>query len=83
VSALEALKRADPVKLVDAIGYASRGAELARKAGRRREAIALLRLVLHGYEIYASWASSGSEGLGRMVDVDRVRDRLAGWEREA
>lgn len=79
VSALQAL-RADPNKFIDAIGFASRGAELARSAGHLWPAIQLQRLVVDAYVIYASSSTSGAEGMGRMADVNRERARLREWE---
>ena len=32
---------------------------------------------LAGFQLFASWATSGGEGLARMIDVDRVREKLA------
>jgi tetratricopeptide (TPR) repeat protein len=82
VAALQAL-RADPNNFIDAIGFASHGAELARQAGQREVAIELQRLVVEAYVIYASGASSGAEGMGRMADVERERARLREWEAAA
>ena len=30
-----------------------------------------------GFQLFASWATSGGEGLARMLDVDRVREKIA------
>lgn len=79
--AVGALRALEPGKLVDAIGYASRGAELARAAGRRDAALALQELVVQAYVIWASWSTSGAEGLSRTAEVDRERARLHEWER--
>lgn len=81
VAALEGLLRKDPSLLVDAIGFASRGAELARKAGRRDVALATQRLVVTAYEIWASWSTSGGEGIARTAEVERERARLSEWQR--
>jgi len=79
VSAMQAL-RADQNKFIDAIGFASHGAELARNAGHLWPAIQLQRLVVDAYIMYASGATSGGEGMARMADVDRERARLREWE---
>ena len=39
---------------------------------------AYLRHALDGAEIFASWATSGGEGSARMLDVNRIRAKLAG-----
>ena len=80
VTALKALSTSDANKLVDAIGYASRGAELARAAGRSDAAIALQTVVVHAYEVWASSSTSGAEGMSRSADVERERKRLRAWE---
>jgi hypothetical protein len=36
----------------------------------------LLTLVLGGYQMYASWSTSGGEGMARMLDVNRLKARL-------
>ena len=38
--------------------------------------------VVDAYIYYASGATSGAEGLGRMSDVKRVRAKLTAWEAE-
>lgn len=38
--------------------------------------------VLDACIYYASGATSGAEGLGRMSDVERVRAKLAAWQGE-
>jgi uncharacterized protein YqcC (DUF446 family)/Tfp pilus assembly protein PilF len=78
---LETLRRTDAGKLYDAVGYAERGAERARSAGHLDEAIAMMRLVVEGYRAYASWATSGAEGMGRMATVDEKTAKLRAWER--
>lgn len=82
VAALRALAMTDSNKLIDAIGYASRGAERARAARHRDAAYALQEIVIQAYVVWASGASSGAEGMGRMGDVERERARLREWERE-
>jgi tetratricopeptide (TPR) repeat protein len=79
VAALQALTAA---KLVDAIGYASWGAKRARRAGDFASAIAMQEIVVNAYRTYASWASSGGEGMSRMLDVDRERKKLDAWKAE-
>ena len=40
-----------------------------------------MRLVVDAYLAWASWATSGAEGLGRMATVEEKRERLRAWER--
>jgi hypothetical protein len=82
IAALERVRATDANNLIDAIGIAENGATRARRAGARAQAIALLRLAHDGYVWYASGASSGGEGMARMLDVERIRDRIREWERE-
>jgi hypothetical protein len=53
-----------------------RGAERARAAKRRDAAIALQKLIVRAYEIWASGSSSGGEGIARTAEVERERKRL-------
>ncbi len=80
--AVTALKALEPNRLVDAIGYASRGAELARSTQHHAAAIALQELVVHAYVMWASWSTSGGEGISRTADVERERKRLREWQLE-
>ena len=66
----------------DAIGFTSRGAELARRTKRLDSAIAMQRFVVTAYMIWASWSTSGSEGTARTEEVERERARLRAWESE-
>ena len=81
IAAVRALRASDANKFVDAIGYMSRGAKLARAAGALAAALAMQELVIEAYVIWASWSTSGAEGMGRTADVDRERQRLRDWER--
>jgi hypothetical protein len=81
IAALRALRVQNVWQFVDAIGIADRAAELARASGARQQAIQLLELVLEAKEIDASAATSGSEGLGRLHEVEVTRERLAAWKR--
>jgi uncharacterized protein YqcC (DUF446 family)/Tfp pilus assembly protein PilF len=81
VAAVDKLKRTDQNKLIDAIGYASWGAKRAWRAGAHDEAIAMQSLVVDAYVSYASGASSGAEGMGRIADVERERKKLAEWQK--
>jgi hypothetical protein len=83
VAALRAFRTGDANKFVTAIPYARRGAELAHSAGNRSAAVALQSLVVEAFVVVASWSSSGAEAAGRLVDVERERARLRGWERDA
>ncbi len=79
IAALERLGSENGNYLVDAIGIAHDGARAARQQGAMIQARRLLELVIRGYELYASGATSGAEGLGRMHDVERMRQLLADW----
>ncbi|MBA3393908.1 MAG: hypothetical protein H0T89_14770 [Deltaproteobacteria bacterium] len=81
VAQLRALRAGAANKFIDAIGYASRGAELARATGHREAALAMQALVVDAYVIWASGSTSGAEGMGRTADVERERQRLRDWER--
>lgn len=70
--AIAAAKALEPNHLVDAIGYLSRATELAPRV----HAIAIQELVVLAYVMYASWSSSGGEGLARTAEVERARARL-------
>ena len=74
---LAALRARDVGLIVDAIGLLERYGERAAREDRRADAKELLRFALEGYEIFASWSTSGAEGMGRMVDVHRLRERLS------
>jgi len=76
---LEKVTATDHVALVEAIGIAEHGANAAHARGQRDVARSLLALALQGYQAFASWATSGAEGMGRMHDVERVRKQLASW----
>lgn len=78
-AALEQLGNENGNYLVDAIGIAHDGAKAAHQQGALLQARRLLELVIRGYELYASGATSGAEGLGRMHDVERMRKLLAEW----
>jgi hypothetical protein len=74
--AVGAMKALDASNMVDAIGFASRGVDQMLSAGERKAAIEMQELVVDAYVIYASWSSSGGEGLARTAEVDRERQRL-------
>ncbi|MEO8551378.1 MAG: YqcC family protein, partial [Kofleriaceae bacterium] len=76
---LEKLRATDDNKLFDAVGYAEAGADHARAAGARTEALAMMELVVEAYRSYAAGATSGGEGMARMLDVNRVSAKLAAW----
>jgi tetratricopeptide (TPR) repeat protein len=76
VNQLEKLKTIHDNKFFDAMGFAERGSRLARDAGAKEAGRKLLQLCLEGHQWYASGASSGSEGMGRMYDVDRISELL-------
>lgn len=85
IEVLEALSKRDPALLVDAIGIAEAAGHQARSELRYRPALSLFRLALLGYQVYASWATSGGEGVARMADVERLQATVAalGEELEA
>lgn len=74
--AVAAMKALDASNKVDAIGYATRGVDQMISAGERDAARQMQELVVEAYVIYASWSTSGGEGLARTADVDRERARL-------
>jgi hypothetical protein len=74
--AIAAYKALEPQKMVDGIRYASRGVDEMLDADERRAAIEMQSLVVDAYVIYASWSSSGGEGLARTADVERERQKL-------
>jgi hypothetical protein len=74
--AVAAMKALDASNKVDAIAYASRGVDQMLSAGDRKAAIEMQSLVVEAYVIYASWSTSGGEGLARTAEVDRERARL-------
>lgn len=77
--AIAALGNLQAYDLVDAIGIAYPGAKAAQAAGQFAVARRLMELAIRGYELYASSASSGAEGLGRMAAVEQMREELARW----
>jgi uncharacterized protein YqcC (DUF446 family)/Tfp pilus assembly protein PilF len=79
---LETLHRTGGGKLFDAVGLAERGAELARRAGHRAEAIAMMRLVVDGYRWYLPDAGAAAEGIYRQHVIDEKLEKLRAWERE-
>lgn len=74
--AISAMRALPAAKMVDAIPYASRGVTDMLDAECRSKAESMQWLVVEAYEIYASWSTSGGEGLSRMRDVERERERL-------
>jgi hypothetical protein len=74
--AIHAMRMLDAAKMVDAIRYASRGVTDMLNDNCRDKAVKMQWLVVEAYEIYASWSTSGGEGMQRMRDVDREKQRL-------
>lgn len=66
--------------LVDSGGIAERAATAARAAGDHATALDLLRLAHDAASIWASWSTSGGEGMQRMLDVDRLARQIRAWE---
>jgi hypothetical protein len=75
--AIHAMRTLDARKMVDAIPYASRGVTDMLNADCRKQAVSMQWLVVHAYEIYASWSTSGGEGMSRKTEVERERALLA------
>lgn len=75
---ITALRALPPDHLVDAIGFASRAADRAP----RLDAIAIQELVVQAYVIWASWSTSGGEGMARTAEVERERGRLRDLQNE-
>lgn len=63
--------------VIDAIGLLSAHGEKAVREKRLPEAIRLLECALEGYVGFAAGSTSGGEGMARMVDVERMRARVA------
>lgn len=74
---LTALPTSDDDALLWRASKAESLADLARRAGARQAARALDQRALADYQRYAAGATSGGEGTSRMLDVDRLRRRLA------
>ena len=81
--AVALLRAKDTNALVDAIGQFERAGEHAAMIGKKADAITLLQVALDGYTVFASWSTSGGEGMARMLDVDRIKKRLADIRRDA
>lgn len=77
LSELERMRAADFNHVIDAIGLLVKHAGIAEREERVGEAIRLLEWALQGYEMYASGASSGGEGMARMEDVKDMRARIS------
>lgn len=80
VDHLRRAAQADVGLLVDSGGIAERAATAARAAGDRATALDLLRLAHDAASIWASWSTSGGEGMQRMLDVDRLARQIRAWE---
>jgi tetratricopeptide (TPR) repeat protein len=74
---LEALAGHDLEGLLSCVGLCEAAGEDARLVGQSEWAHRYLRLALTAWQWHASGASSGGEGMARMLDVNRVRERLA------
>ena len=82
LAALALLRAKDSWLLVDALPITLRAADWARHLGAKQQAVELLRFAVDGCRVFASGASSGAEGLGRMHDVEQVEKKLARWRKE-
>lgn len=78
VEALAGLEAFDTREDVDLLWRAAMAETWADRAHRDGDpaASALYRLALRDHEQYASAATSGGEGMARMIDVERLRRRL-------
>ncbi|MFT3840454.1 MAG: hypothetical protein QM723_25925 [Myxococcaceae bacterium] len=76
VKQLEKLRANHYNHFFDAVGFSEKGAKLARDAGAKDAARKLLELTLEAYQWYAAGATSGGEGMERMIDVDRLQAEL-------
>jgi hypothetical protein len=70
--AFEEVVAKDASLLVDCMGLCERASDAARVGGDRDAALALLVLAHRGHQVWASWSTSGGEGMSRMVDVERL-----------
>ena len=69
---IAAAKALEPSRLLDVSGHLSRAVDSAP----RPIAIALQELVVHAAVIWASWSTSGAEGMSRTAELDVERARL-------
>jgi len=73
------LERFDTTDQYEMLWRGAKAEDLGDRAGRdgaSEEAQALYRIALADFQQYASWSSSGAEGMSRMLDVNRLRARL-------
>lgn len=77
--AIAAFESLSVPELVDAMYVAEAGAEAAYAGGHFAAARHLMEIAIGAYEVFASSASSGAEGLGRMAEIRRMREQLDGW----
>lgn len=75
--AVHAMRMLQGANMVEAIRYASRGVSDMLNDNCRKQAVAMQWLVVEAYEIYASWSTSGGEGMSRMREVEREKALLA------
>lgn len=59
------------------VGLTESAGDALAVAGDLHRAVRFWRLALTGWEVEASMATSGGEGMQRMRDVERVREKLA------
>lgn len=64
-------------EVVDRAGFYEDWGDLAETA---EEAKKHYHEALRGFQIFASWATSGGEGTARMMDVNRVLKKLSQYE---
>ncbi len=77
---------AEPVMLAETEN-AAHGYEILTRAGfyedwgdaaeNEKEALEHYARALEGFQIFASWATGSGEGLARMIDVGRVKKKIA------
>jgi hypothetical protein len=78
---------AEPLMIAETEQETGYGNEVVARAGfyedwgdraeNREEAERHYREALRGFQIFASWATSGGEGAARMLDVNRVIEKIA------
>ncbi len=73
---LENFNTTDEYEMLFRAAKAEEFAGRARRDGEAAVARALYQIALRDYQQYASGSSSGAEGMGRMLDVNRVRELL-------
>jgi hypothetical protein len=74
---LEAALTGTGSEVLDTVGLTETAGDQAHAVGDQARALRFWRLALAGWEREASMATSGGEGRQRMLDVERMRGKLA------